>query len=395
MAGGAKTLFGSRYARQVVVGSLVLVVPLVVAGVIMNAVATGALLRLCINFFITVVVVLGLQMFTGNTGIVSWGHVSFVGIGAYVAAYFTVPISIKEELFPALPAFLMQAELGLTVSVVVAVLVGGLVALVIGLPMSRMKEVAWAMSTLGLLVIAHGIFSNWRSMTRGNEGVYAIPSNVELWSAVVAACIAVVVAVAFKHSHVGMRAQATREDPLASQATGINVTRTRLIVWVASAALSAGAGALWAQYNLAFAPSQFYWTQVFAALSMIVIGGLATVSGAVTGAAIITVVYEILRGVEEDGSFLGIGVPKVSGLAQMALAVITLLILIFRPEGILGYRELEDWGAKALRRVRGGRRGAGGGAGPVVEPAGGGAAAEPAAAPDRAAPATDDAGERP
>ena len=91
------------------------------------------------------------------------------------------------------------------------------------------------------------------------------------------------------------------------------MTRTRLIVWVASAALSAGAGALWAQYNLAFAPSQFYWTQVFAALSMIVIGGLATVSGAVTGAAIITVVYEILPGVEEDGSFLGIGVPKVSG----------------------------------------------------------------------------------
>jgi branched-chain amino acid transport system permease protein len=89
---------------------------------------------------------------------------------------------------------------------------------------------------------------------------------------------------------------------------------------------------------------------------MIVIGGLATVSGAVTGAAIITVVYEILRGVEEKGSLLGISVPQVSGLAQMALAVITLLILIFRPEGILGYRELEDWGQRGFRRFRTRRR---------------------------------------
>ncbi|HET6494509.1 MAG TPA: branched-chain amino acid ABC transporter permease [Thermoleophilia bacterium] len=355
MASASPKLRSSRYARRVLVGSLALVIPLIIAGVLANALATGATLRLCINFFITVVVVLGLQMFTGNSGIVSWGNVAFVGVGAYVAAYLTVPLSIKEELFPALPSFVMQAELGLVPSVLVAIVAGAIVALVIGLPICRMKEVAMAMSTLGLLVIAHGVFSNWRSLTRGNEGVYALPSNVTIWSAVAAACIAAVAAVAFKHSRVGLRVQATREDPLAALASGVNVKRTRLIVWVASGAMSAGAGALWAQYNLAFAPSQFYWTQVFAALAMIVIGGLATVSGAVTGAAIITVVYEILRGVEEDGAFLGIGVPKVSGLAQMALAVITLLILIFRPEGLLGYRELEEWGASWLRRLRRGR----------------------------------------
>jgi branched-chain amino acid transport system permease protein len=376
MAGLATRLTGSRHTRRILTGSLALVVPLLIAAAVMNALATGATLRLCINFFITIVVCLGLQMFTGHTGIVSWGHVSFVGIGAYVAAYLTVPVSIKEELFPALPGFLMQAQLGLVPAILAAIVAGAVIAFVIGLPMSRMKEIAWAMSTLGLLVIAHGIFSNWRSMTRGNEGVYAIPSNVGLWSAAAAACIAVVAAVAFKHSRLGLRAQATREDPLASQASGVNVTRTRLLVWIASAAVSSAAGALWAQYNLAFAPSQFYWTQVFAALSMIVIGGLATVSGAVTGAAIITVVYEILRGVEEDGSFLGIGVPKVSGLAQMALAVITLLILIFRPEGILGYRELEEWGARLLRRKR--PRPPGGAEPPPDEPPAGAASEEAA-----------------
>jgi branched-chain amino acid transport system permease protein len=356
MAGTVKRTFGSRYSRRVLLGSLTLVVPLIIAGVVANQIAAGATLRLATNFFITVVLVLGLQMFTGNSGIVSWGHVSFVGVGAYVAAYLTVPLSIKEELFPSLPGFMMQADMGLVPSVLIAVVVGAAVALVIGIPITRMKETAMAMSTLGLLVIAHGVFANWRGMTRGNEGVYAMPSNVTLLSAVAAACIAVVAAVAFKHSRVGLRVQATREDPLAAQASGVNVTRTRLLVWVASAGMSAAAGALWAQYNLAFAPSQFYWTQVFAALAMIVIGGLATVSGAVTGAAIITVVYEILRGVEEKGSLLGISVPQVSGLAQMALAVITLLILIFRPEGILGYRELEDWGQRGFRRFRTRRR---------------------------------------
>ncbi len=93
---------------------------------------------------------------------------------------------------------------------------------------------------------------------------------------------------------------------------------------------------------------------------MIVIGGLATVSGAVAGAAIITVVYEILRGVEEDGSLLGVSVPQVSGLAQMALAVVTLLILLFRPEGLLGYKEFEEWGRPP--------RGRGSGNGHVLRP---------------------------
>jgi branched-chain amino acid transport system permease protein len=343
-----------------------------------NFTVTGATLRLGINFFITVVIVLGLQMFTGNSGIVSWGHVSFVGVGAYVAAYLTVPLSIKEELFPALPRAIMELDVGLVPSVLAAVVVGAAVAFVIGIPITRMKETAMAMSTLGLLVIAHGIFANWRGLTRGNEGVYAMPSNVTIWSALAAACIAVVVAVAFKHSRVGLRVQASREDPLAAQASGVNVVRTRLIVWVVSASVSAGAGALWAQYNLAFAPSQFYWAQVFAALSMIVIGGLATVSGAVTGAAIITVVYEILRGVEEDGSLLGVSVPQVSGLAQMALAVFTLLILIFRPEGLLGYKELEDWGRGLRDRLRRGRRAPGApGAPGAPTPSAGGEGAPP------------------
>ena len=173
-----------------------------------------------------------------------------------------------------------------------------LVAALIGIVLSRMKETAMAMSTLALLVIAHGVYANWVGMTRGAEGVYALPQNTNLWVAFGFACLAVIVGAHVPRFAVGLRLQASREDPLSAEATGVSVVKSRYIAWVASAALAALSGSVWAQFNLAFDPSQFYYTQVFAVLSMLVIGGMATVSGAIVGAGVVTVCSQILYDVE-------------------------------------------------------------------------------------------------
>ncbi|MBM3147784.1 MAG: branched-chain amino acid ABC transporter permease [Actinobacteria bacterium] len=353
-------LVPSRFMRSVLRTAVPLVIVLVavmVVGAVMAPDGRGATYRLLVNFLITVVIVVALQMFTGNSGIVSWGHAAFVGIGAYATAWFSVPSVIKEDIFPGLPAWMMGAEWGLLPCLLASTAIGAAAAAVVGLAICRMKETAMAMSTLGLLVIAHGIYSNWEGWTRGTEGVYALPTNTTIYIACGFACLAVLLAVVFKYSRVGLRLQASREDPLSAESTGVSVVRARYFAWVASAAMSALAGSLWAQFNLAFGPAQFYYAQVFAILSMLVIGGLATVSGALVGAGITTFIFEVLRGVENEGNLFGIEVPQISGLAQMILALITLLILIFRPNGLLAWWEIDGWIVKARDRFwKGGRK---------------------------------------
>ena len=265
----------SLYLRRVARSSgLLIAVLAVIALVAAFSAGTGSSLTLIIpNFFITVIAVIALQMFTGNSGVVSWGHSAFVGIAAYVTAWLTVPSVIKSDVFRSMPSWLLDAQWSFIPTIAVATLAGTLVAALIGLVLCRMKETAMAMSTLALLVIAHGVYANWFGMTRGAQGVYGLPQNTTLWGAFGFACFAVIVGVMFRDSRVGLRLQASREDPLAAEATGVSVVRSRYIAWVSSAALAALGGSVWAQFNLAFDPSQFYYAQVFAVLSMLVIGG--------------------------------------------------------------------------------------------------------------------------
>ncbi len=355
-------LLSSRYLRNVTRSSLPLLALLLAVAVVGFGIAPdgkGATIRLVVNFFITLAMVIGLQIFTGNSGVPSYGHAAFVGIGAYVTAWVTIEPELKADLMPGLPSWLMSAEWGFAPTLLAATFLGALLAFLIGLVMMRMKETAIAMSTMALLVIAHGVFNNWDALTRGTEGVFAIPVRTNVWIACAAAAVAVVVALAFKYSPIGLRLQASREDSLSAETTGVDVVRTRMWSWVLSAAVSAAAGSVWAQYNLAFAPGQFYWTLVLTLLSILVIGGMATVSGAVIGAGLYAVVYEVLRGVEEEGSLFGIPVPSITGLTQMAVALATLLVLIYRRDGLLSWWELDGWLGKARARLPGGRRGEG------------------------------------
>jgi branched-chain amino acid transport system permease protein len=353
-------LISSRYLRNVTRSSLpllVLLLAVALAGFALAPDGKGATIRLIVNFFITLMMVIGLQIFTGNSGVPSYGHAAFVGVGAYVTAWVTIDPELKADLMPGLPSWLMGAEWGFVPTLLVSMVVGAVLAFAIGLIVMRMKETAIAMSTLALLVISHGVFNNWDAATRGTEGLFALPVRTNVWIAFAGAAVAVVTALAFKYSSIGLRLQASREDSLSAETTGVDVVRTRMASWVVSAAVSAAAGSVWAQYNLAFAPGQFYWTLVLTLLSILVIGGMATVSGAVIGAGLYAVVYEILRGVEDEGSFVGIPVPAITGLTQMAVAFATLMVLIYRRDGILSWWELDGWLGKARAKLSRARRG--------------------------------------
>lgn len=167
--------------RTVARGSVALLVPLVLIAIVGSQVASNSALRLITNMFITVGIVVGLQIFAGNSGIISWGHMAFVAAGAYVTAWLTVPSAIKKSIFASLPDWLAQMTLGYLPTVMLATAAGVVVALIVGAAIIRMKEGAMAMATLGLLVIAHGILVNLVGWTAGALGVYGLPSNTTLW----------------------------------------------------------------------------------------------------------------------------------------------------------------------------------------------------------------------
>ncbi len=326
-------------------GTAVLAAPLVVIAVLGSTLASQADLRVIVNFMIALVLVLAIQAFSGNSGIVSFGHVGFMGVGAYVAALLTIPPAIKNDLAPSLPAFIGDHTVGFVPAVLAGALVGGIVAAVVGLALTRMEEGAMAMATIGILVIFFVVFDNWEGVTRGATGLFAIPRSTTVWSALVFAVVAIAVCRLFRESRTGLKLRASRTDSLAAEALGANVIRLRWLAWTLSGAIMGAGGGLWAQYNLAFGPKQFFFAQTFNLLAMLVVGGLASTSGAVLGAVGVTVVFEIMRRVEEQ-----IGVP---GITQMTVAALILAVLYRRPNGLMGLGELDDLLERRFRRARG------------------------------------------
>jgi branched-chain amino acid transport system permease protein len=333
-----------RVLKRSLRGTALFGVPLLVIAVLGNALASPADLRVIVNFLVTLVLVLAIQSFSGNSGIVSFGHVGFMGVGAYVAAILTIPPTIKTGLMPALPGFLADSTVSFVPAVLIAGVVGAVIASVIGLALTRMREGAMAMATIGVLVILFVVLDNWEGVTRGATGVYGIPQSTTVWAALVFAVLTILVCRLFRESNPGLELRASRTDSLAAEALGSNVVRLRWWAWTLSGAIMGVGGALWAQYNIAFGPRQFFFALTFNLLAMLVVGGLGSVSGAIIGAFVVTAVFEIMRRVEEN--------IEVPGITQIVVAVLILLVLYRRPNGLMGLREADDVLARAVGRVR-------------------------------------------
>ncbi len=337
--------------RPALAGSVVLGVVLTTVTALVSGLGSNLSTRTLVIFLLNVCLVCSLQMFIGNSGIVSFGHVAFMGVGAYTTALLTIPPALKQSQVPTLPSFLMQAHLGPLPTLVIVAILCALLAAILGGGLIRMTEGAMAMATLALLVVAHTLFQNWESVTRGTLGLFGIPARSTTWVALVAAVLFVAFTRFYKESSWGLHLRASREDPLSASSVGINVTRTRYAGWIVSASLMGVAGSLWAASVLAFDPNQFYFEMTFSLLAMLVIGGRASVTGAVAGAAIVTFVSDSLARVEQGvriGPWL---LPHLTGTVQFVVALLIIVTLVWRPEGVFGRDEVEDiWGPWRHRR---------------------------------------------
>jgi branched-chain amino acid transport system permease protein len=310
--------------------------------------------RTYVVFLVNVMLVVSIQLFIGNSGIVSFGHVAFMGIGAYTTALVTVPEVLKSAQLPDLPSALAGANLGLLPAIAVSALAAAVVAAVFGGGVIRMTESTMAMATLALLVVVHTFLQNATTFTRGSLGLAGIPVRTTLGVAATGAVAFLVLGRLYKDSGAGLRLRATREDSLSAASVGTNVVRSRYGAWILSAAMMGAAGSLWAQSVIAFNANQFYFSITFALLAMLVIGGRTSLTGAVAGAAIITFLTDTLARVEQGVSIGPWVLPRITGTVQFAIALLIIVTLILRPEGVFDRWEIDD----LLRRlIPSGRRG--------------------------------------
>ena len=289
---------------------------------------------------ITLVLVIALMVFTGNSGVYSFGHASFMAIGAYTGALVSTSPAYKQIEFSNLPHWLGRLHF----SQVEAVLLGGALAAVfasvVALPLVRLTGLAASLATVALLVVVHDVAENWSSITRGDPGFIIDAPQPGTWRLFPWSAAAIVLAWLFKRSASGLRLAASREDPVAAAASGIRIRRERAIALVVSAFLAGIAGALFAIHFANISPQNFYLPVTFTMVSMLVVGGTESLSGAVVGVLAVTVLLQSFRQIEAGMTIASLHIPARPGLADFGLAAGLLAILILRPRGLTGGREV-------------------------------------------------------
>jgi branched-chain amino acid transport system permease protein len=307
------------------------------------------------ELLIYIVAVVGLQIFIGNSGIISFGHVTFMLIAAYASAWQTCPPAMKALFMPGLPRFLLNSSIPVIIAAVLSGAVAAVFAAATGAVLMRLSGVAASIALFALLATVRSIYLNWDSWTGGASSIIGLPLYVTVPIATAWACIAIIVAVVFRESRFGLVLRASMDERIAAEASGANVYLLRLFAMIVSAFFVGISGVLMGHYLGTLAVSNFWLDTTFLTLAMLVIGGMSSVSGAVVGCLVVRLVIEVLRQLEQGVSVAGFVVSIPEGSQEVALAIAMILFLIYRPSGLMVGRELH-WPIRRITLTRNGLR---------------------------------------
>jgi branched-chain amino acid transport system permease protein len=304
---------------------------LTIAGLFLD----GYSLRLLNLALLNVITVIGLNMAFGYCGLIHLGQAAFVGIGAYVTALTTVKLGWPMGL-----------------SIPVAILAAAAFALLVSLPLIRLKGHYLALATVGVNVILELIAKNWVEVTNGYNGVAGIPRLTDIMPGTapekaflpivaVVALLVVWIAVRLRDSHLGRAMIAVRDDETAAITVGIDVARIKVAAFTLSAVMGAISGTLFAHYTGFISPSDFAVAQSILFLMMLVVGGEASIIGAIIGAIALTFLPELLR--DLAAGYVAAGGDEKDIIARLLkdgylifYGLITLVVLMALPKGLAG-----------------------------------------------------------
>ena len=314
--------------------------------------------RLVTLALIDAVLVLGIQIYVGNTGVLSFGHIGFGAVAGYAFALMAISPVEKAKRIADAPFGLTDVHLSPWTSLAVAVAVVLVVAVVVGIGLARSGAESGAVSatviTLALLFVTHEVARNRPDLTGGDRAGLSfriggtLDSRIPLYVALLGA---ILIALLYARSRGGRLAMAAREDDLAARAMGVNPLVQQMVALLLSVAVVAVGAGLRVYERGSILPRDFFFNLTLVTLVMLIVGGRRSVSGALLGVGVITAGRELARRMGQDGfEFFGIGLDGApldwifrENLKTVFLGVAMLGFMIWRPSGLLDDWDLDRW----------------------------------------------------
>jgi branched-chain amino acid transport system permease protein len=300
---------------------------------------SGPFNQTVIEIFIRIVMVVGLYIFIGNSGVISFGHIGFACLGAYMTAWLTALPAIKKK-YVGLPDFVLTSKLHYGFGLVAALIFAGICAYVAAKVLMRLSGIAASIATFAVLALIIQVYSNWTSVTGAQMSFVGIPIIRSIWPYFICAIISVAVAYAHSISRSGLALRSARDEATAAAASGVDITRERVIAFTLSGAMMGLGGAMFAHSVGVVTPDTFYLALTFTTLSMLVVGGMNSLSGAVLGVVALSIIIQLLRWLEKSVALGGATLSIPLGLQEIGLGVVMIVILMFRPTGLTRNQEL-------------------------------------------------------
>ncbi|MCH4163306.1 MAG: branched-chain amino acid ABC transporter permease [Lentilactobacillus diolivorans] len=262
--------------------------------------------NMLVTIGINIILATGLNLIIGFAGQFSLGHAGFMAIGAYATAIITQTAT---------------TPVGFYLSVFAGIVVSIIAALIVGIPTLRLRGDYLAIATMGAAEIIRIIINNMK-ITGGAAGIFNIPQLASWPTVYIMVCVTTIIIVNFIHSRGGRAVTSVREDEIAAEAMGINIFKWKLAAFVLGAATAAVAGSLHASFLQTISPNDFGIMESISILIIVVLGGV----GSITGTFVAAIVLGVLDTVLQD----------FGALRMVIYAVALVLIMIFKPSGILG-----------------------------------------------------------
>lgn len=260
---------------------------------------------------INIILAVGLNLIVGFSGQFSLGHAGFMAIGAYAAAIIGSKLPTYGAFFGAM---------------LVGALLSGAVALLVGIPTLRLKGDYLAVATLGVSEIIRIFIINGGSLTNGAAGILGIP-NFTTWQMVYFFVVITTIATLnFLRSPIGRSTLSVREDEIAAESVGVNTTKIKIIAFVFGAITASIAGSLQAGFIGSVVPKDYTFINSINVLIIVVFGGLGSITGAIVSAIVLGILNMLLQ--------------DVASVRMIVYALALVLVMIFRPGGLLGTWEL-------------------------------------------------------
>ena len=334
---------------------VILTVSVAIFAAIGSAFSAGFEARVSLTL-VWMVIVIGLYTFIGNSGIVSFGHIAFMAIGAYAYGLMTIPPMVKRTILPELPTVMQDLDVPTLPATILAGLIAAVFAVVISPLVRRLSGIAAAIALFAVLTIVNVVIGEAEAITRGHAVLTGIPFSTGLGGTLGWGVVAICSAWWFQNSRSGLRLRASREDEFAARAAGVSIPRERIRALIVSGFFVGVGGALFAGLLGSISPTAFFIGVTFTTLAMLVIGGMRSLTGAVLGTATVFVGTELLRRAEKGFDISALHVPPRAGLQLLGVAALGLIVLLVRPRGLTGGREVSlrpGQGARAAGALSG------------------------------------------